>query len=75
MYVLCIYIVRTRTAVKDHGCTGKGRHTTQTTAQCFSGPMPLLLLYRAPSFGCSSCFVCRGLCKNRLIDVRGCTQC
>ena len=28
-------------------------------------PMPLLLLYRAPSFGCSSFFVYSGLCKNR----------
>ena len=37
--------------------------------------MPLLLLYRAPSFGCSSFFVHRGLCKNRSIDVRGRTQC
>ena len=33
--------------------------------------MPLLLLYRAPSFGCSSFFVYRGLCKNRSIDVCG----
>ena len=37
--------------------------------------MPLLLLYHAPSFGCSSFFVYRGLCKNRSIDVRGRTQC
>ena len=29
----------------------------------------------APSFGCSSFSVYRGLCKNRSIDVRGRTQC
>ena len=37
--------------------------------------MPLLSLYRAPSFSCSSFFVHRGLCKNRSIDVHGRTQC
>ena len=36
--------------VEDHGCSGKGRHATQTTIQHFSRPMPLLLLYHAPSF-------------------------
>ena len=38
-------------------------------------PMPLLLLYRAPSFGCSLLFVHRELCKNCSIDVCGRTQC
>ena len=38
-----------RATVEDHGCTGKGKHATQTT-QRFSRPMPLLLLYHAPSF-------------------------
>ena len=33
------------------------------------------MVYRAPSFGCSSFFVYRGLCKNRSIDVRGRMQC
>ena len=70
-----IHCARTRTTVEDHGCTGKGRHATRTSTQRFSRPMPLLLLYRAPSFGCSSFFVHRGLCKNRLIDMRGRTQC
>ena len=37
-----------------------------------SRPMPLLLLYHAPSFGCS---VYRGLCKNCSIDVHGHMQC
>ena len=64
-----------RTTVEDHGCTGKGRHAMRTTTQRFSRPMPLLLLYRAPSFGCSLFFVHRGLCKNRSIDVHGRTQC
>ena len=67
--------MRARTTVEDHGCTGKGRHATRTTTQRFSTPMPLLLLYRAPSFGCSSFFVHRGLCKNRSIDVCGRTHC
>ena len=70
-----IHCVRAQTTVEDHGCTGKGRYATRTTTQHFSRPMPLLLLYRAPSFGCSSFFVYRGLCKNRSIDVRGRTQC
>ena len=70
-----IYCARARTTVEDHGCTGQGKHATRTTTQRFSRPMPLLLLYRAPSFGCSSFFVHRGLCKNRSIDVRGRTQC
>ena len=61
--------------VEDHGCTGQGRHATQTTIQCYSRPMLLLLLYRTPNFGCSSFFVYRELCKNRPIDVRGRTQC
>ena len=69
-----IYCARAQTTVEDHGCTGQGKHATRTTTQCFSRPMPLLLLYRAPSFGCSSFFVHRGLCKNRSIDVRGRTQ-
>ena len=67
-----IHCARVRTTVEDHGCTGKGRHATRTTTQRFIRPMPL---YRAPSFGCSSFFVHRGLCKNRSIDVRGRTQC
>ena len=46
--------MRTRTTVEGHGCTGKGKHATRITTQRFSRPMPLLLLYRAPSFGCSS---------------------
>ena len=66
-----IHCMRARTTVEDHGCTGKGSHATRTTTQRYTRPMPLLLLYRAPSFGCSSFFVYRGLCKNRLIDVRG----
>ena len=70
-----IHCARVRTTVEDHGCTGKGRHTTRTTTHRFSIPIALLLLYRAPSFGCSSFFVHRGLCKNRSIDVRGRTQC
>ena len=70
-----IHCTRTRTTVEDHGCTGKGRHATGTTTQRFSIPMPLLLLYRTPSFGCSSFFVHRGLCKNHSIDVCGRTQC
>ena len=69
------HCARARTTVEDHGCTGKGRHATRTTTQRFSRPMPLLLLYRAPSFGCSSFFVHRGLCKNRSIDVHGRMQC
>ena len=70
-----IYCARARTTVEDHGCAGQGKHATRTTTQRFSRPMPLLLLYRAPSSGCSSFFVHRGLCKNRSIDVRGRTQC
>ena len=70
-----IYCARARTTVEDHDCTGQGKHATRMTTQRFSRPMPLLLLYRAPSFGCSSFFVHRGLCKNRSIDVRGRTQC
>ena len=70
-----IHCARARTTVEDHGCTGKGKHATRTTTQRFSRPMPLLLLYRAPSFSCSSFFVHRGLCKNRLIDVLGRMQC
>ena len=70
-----IHCTHTRTTVEDHGCTGQGKHTTQTTTQCFSRPMPLLLLYRTPSFGCSSFFVHRGLCKNCFIDMCGRTQC
>ena len=31
-------------------------------------PMPLLLLYCTPSFGCSSFFAYRGQCKNCLFD-------
>ena len=61
-----------RTTVEDHGCTGKGRHTTP---QRFSRAMLLLLLYCAASFGCSSFRMYRGLCKNCSIKVRGCTQC
>ena len=60
-----IHCPRMRTTVEDHGCTDKGRHTTRTLPKRFSTPMPLLLLYHAPSFGCSLFFV---LCKNRLID-------
>ena len=56
--VLHVYIACTRTTVEDHGCTGKGRHATRTTT---SRLMPLLLLYHAPSFGCSSFSVYRGL--------------
>ena len=70
-----IHYACTRTTVEDHGCTGKGKHATRTTTQGFSRPMPLPLLYHAPSFGCSSFFVYRGLCKNHLINVRGHTQC
>ena len=73
--IMCIHCVRTRTTVEDHGCTGKGWHATRTTTQRYSRPMPLVLLYRAPSFGCSSFFVHRRLCKNRSIDVRGRMQC
>ena len=57
-----IHCTRARTTVEDHGCTGKGRHAMRTTTQRFSRPMPLLLLYRAPSFGCSSFFVCTEGC-------------
>ena len=64
-----------RTTVENHGCTGQGKHAMPTTTQRFIRPMPLLLLYHAPSFGCSSFFVYRGLCKNRSIDVRGHMQC
>ena len=46
--ITCIHRARTREL--HHGCTGKGRHATQTTTRRFSRPMPLLLLYRAPSF-------------------------
>ena len=73
--ITCIYRARARTTVEDHGSTGKGGHATRTTTRRFSRPMLLLLLYRAPSFGCSSFFVHRGLCKNCSIDVRGRTQC
>ena len=52
-----IYCARVRTTVEDHGCTGQGKHATRTTTQRFSRPMPLLLLYHAPKFGCSSFFV------------------
>ena len=54
--ITSIHCARARTTVEDHGCTGKGRHATRTTTQCFSRPMPLLLLYHAPSFGCSSTY-------------------
>ena len=73
--IMRIHCACTRTTVEDHGCSGKGRHATRTTTQHFSRPIPLLLLYRAPSFGCSSFSVYRGLCKNRSIDVHGRTQC
>ena len=46
----------------------------RTTTQHYSRPMPLLLLYCAPSFGCSLFFVYRGLCKNCSIDMRGRTH-
>ena len=70
-----IYYARVRTNVEDHGCTGQGKHATRTTTQRFSRHMPLLFLYHAPSFGCSSFFVHRGLCKNHSINVHGHTQC
>ena len=73
--ITCIHCMHARTTVEDHGCTGKGKHATQTTTQHFSRPMPLLLLYRTPSFGCSLFFVYRGLCKNHSINMRGHTQC
>ena len=30
-----IYCARSRTTVEDHGCTGQGKHATQTTTQRF----------------------------------------
>ena len=68
----CAHVQTTHVLLK---IMAKGRNATQTTTQRFSRPVPLLLLYHAPSFGCSSFFVHRGLCKNRSIDMRGRTQC
>ena len=40
IHVLRSSLVRTRTTVLDHGCSGKGRLATRTTTQRFSKPMP-----------------------------------